>query len=155
VAKPLLPCTLIVLAKTIHPMPILDVIPLPSIRPMGESDYIYLGTDGGLSFSNNGGKSFVNLNGESLPITQFYGMGVSPFTGSISAGSQDNSIMSYLPKEKKWIVAIRGDGYDVEYDKLRPNIAYGQYNSRAMMMTKNDVAPFQYGFIHRTKGKSQ
>lgn len=122
--------------------------------PDGESDYIYLGTDGGLSFSNNGGKSFVNLNGESLPITQFYGMGVSPFTGSISAGSQDNSIMSYLPKEKKWIVAIRGDGYDVEYDKLRPNIAYGQYNSRAMMMTKNDVAPFNMGLFIEPKERA-
>ncbi|MBK7040101.1 MAG: hypothetical protein IPH46_06405 [Bacteroidetes bacterium] len=108
----------------------------------GLNDIIYLGTDGGLSYSNNSGKSFVNLNGESLPITQFYGLGISPFTGTISAGSQDNSIMSYLPKTREWIIAITGDGYDVEYNKRIPNEAYGQYNARIMMKTTNDIAPF-------------
>lgn len=119
-----------------------------------ERDHIYLGTDGGLSFSSNGGKSFVNLNGESLPITQFYGLGVSPFTGTISAGSQDNSILSYLPKEKKWIYAVRGDGYDVEYSKLIPKMAYGQYNSRLMTMTQNDVAPFERGMNMEPKERA-
>jgi photosystem II stability/assembly factor-like uncharacterized protein len=133
-----------------------DNIPHADIRSVfiakhsedGEQDEIYLGTDGGLSYSDNGGKSFRNLNGPSLPITQFYGLGSSPFSGMISAGSQDNSIMSYNPKTKEWIHDVRGDGYDVEYSKRIPGEAFGQYNSRAMMRTINDQAPFsQSAFI--------
>lgn len=108
----------------------------------GESDHIYIGTDGGLSFTDNGGKSWINLNGPELQLTQFYGLGSSPFTGVISAGSQDNSIISYLPKEKKWIYNVRGDGYDVAYSKTKPLVAYGQYNARAMGATKKDIVPF-------------
>ncbi len=108
----------------------------------GLSDHIYLGTDGGISFSNNGGKSFKNLNGKELQLTQFYGLGSSPFNGIVSAGSQDNSIISFLPKEDKWIYNIRGDGYDVAYSKIKPGLAYGQYNSRMMYSTLKDVVPF-------------
>ncbi|MBL7765299.1 MAG: hypothetical protein JNJ58_04355 [Chitinophagaceae bacterium] len=107
----------------------------------GEHDEIYLGTDGGLSYSNNSGKSFRNLNGPSLPITQFYGLGVSPFTGVISAGAQDNSIMSYDPVQDEWIVSIRGDGYDVAYSKLFPFLVYGEYNSRQLAYSEKDKAP--------------
>lgn len=110
----------------------------------GKNDYIYLGTDGGLSFTNNSGRNFINLNGERLPITQFYGLDVSPYTGVVSGGTQDNSIMSFLPKENKWIISIRGDGYDVEYSKNKKGEAYGQYNSRWMCKTINDVAPFSF-----------
>jgi hypothetical protein len=114
----------------------------------GVHDEIYLGTDGGLSFSNNSGKTFTNLNGSSLPITQFYGFDVSPFTSTMSAGAQDNSIFSYLPYEKKWIFVVRGDGYDVEYSKKFPGEAYGQYNSRVLRKTNNDVAPFDTPMRH-------
>lgn len=108
----------------------------------GLHDEIYLGTDGGLSYSNNSGQSFTNLNGTSLQLTQFYGLGISPFSSIISAGSQDNSIMSYDPSLQKWHINIRGDGYDVEYSKVLPGEAFGQYNSRAMMRTINDLVPF-------------
>lgn len=108
----------------------------------GESDHIYLGTDGGLSFSDDGGKTFRNLNGASCQLTQFYGLGSSPFNGTISAGSQDNSIMTYIPKTKKWMHNVRGDGYDVAYSQNKPGHAYGQYNVRALYETKNDVVPF-------------
>jgi hypothetical protein len=111
----------------------------------GNSDHILLGTDGGLSFSSNSGKTFRNLNGSFLPITDFYGCSVSPFSGVISAGSQDNSIMSYLPDKNEWIVDIRGDGYDVAYSKTKPNFALGQYNYLASMSTSNDIAPFVGG----------
>ncbi len=105
-------------------------------------DEIYLGTDGGLSYSSDGGRTFRNLNGTSLQITQFFGVGSSPFSGAISAGSQDNSIMTYLPTSKEWVHDVRGDGYDVEYSKALPGEAFGQYNSRYMMRTLNDKAPF-------------
>lgn len=108
----------------------------------GESDHIYIGTDGGLSFSTDGGKSFRNLNGKELQLTQFYGLGSSPFNGTISAGSQDNSIITYIPEDKKWIYNVMGDGYDVAYSKVKPGHAYGQYNSRAMQSTINDIVPF-------------
>ena len=108
----------------------------------GETDEIYLGTDGGLSYSNNGGKSWENLSGLSLPIAQFYGLGSSPFNGIISAGSQDNSIMTYLPKEKKWIRYVLGDGYDVAYSKTTPGFAAGQYNDQHVGFTYNDIIPF-------------
>jgi hypothetical protein len=108
----------------------------------GQSDHIYLGTDGGLSFSEDGGRSFRNLNGSSLPITQFYGFDVSPFSGIVSAGSQDNSIFSYEPQSKKWSLEIRGDGYDVAYSKTKPGLAFGQYNNLTIYKTENDIAPF-------------
>lgn len=108
----------------------------------GKGDHIFLGTDGGLSYSENSGRSFVNLNGEFLPITEFYGLGVSPFTGMISAGSQDNSIFTYDPHHKEWICNIRGDGYDIEYSKRKPSLAYGQYNGLVIHATSNDKAPF-------------
>lgn len=114
----------------------------------GKSDEIYLGTDGGLSYSNDGGLHFRNLSGNKLPITQFYGLGSSPFSGIISAGSQDNSIMSYLPQTNEWVYNVMGDGYDVEYSKRIPGEAFGQYNSRMMRRTMNDKVPFdQSGFL--------
>lgn len=109
----------------------------------GLQDEFYLGTDGGLSYTNDGGKTFENLNGASLSITQFFGLGSSPFSGAISVGSQDNSIMTYLPQTKTWVHDVRGDGYDVEYSKLLPGEAFGQYNARSMMRTLNDKAPFE------------
>lgn len=108
----------------------------------GLHDEIYLGTDGGLSYSEASGTCFVNLNGNQLPITQFYGLGISPFTSAISAGSQDNSIFTYLPQQKKWIYNCHGDGYDVEYSERYPLHGYGQYNYRIPYKTTNDVAPF-------------
>ncbi len=108
----------------------------------GESDHIYLGTDGGISFSTDGGKSFRNLNGRSLPVTQFYGVGSSPFSGIISGGTQDNSIFTYVPKTKQWLQSRRGDGYDVAYTKYKPGLAYGQYNARLLMLTHTDKVPF-------------
>jgi photosystem II stability/assembly factor-like uncharacterized protein len=125
-------------------------IPHPDIRRMyityssadGENDHLYLMTDGGLSFSSDGGKHFRNLNGRSLPITQFYGLSSSPFTGIISAGSQDNSIMSYMPQQNKWIVDIKGDGYDIEYSGIQKGLVYGQYNSFLLSASYNDIAPF-------------
>ncbi|HPI53324.1 MAG TPA: hypothetical protein PLU10_01460 [Chitinophagaceae bacterium] len=126
-----------------------DNIPHADIRSIyvasysadGQHDKIYIGTDGGLSYSSNSGKTFTNLNGTNLPITQFYGLSVSPFTGTISAGSQDNSIMSYVPNENKWIVDIRGDGYDVEYSKRIPGLLLGEYNANRVHRSINDIAP--------------
>jgi hypothetical protein len=109
----------------------------------GLHDEIYLGTDGGLSYSSDGGRTFKNLNGSFLPITEFYGMGVSPFSGIISAGSQDNSIFSFDPTTNQWHFEVRGDGYDVAYDLRIKGVAYGQYNSQAIYSTKNDIAPFE------------
>lgn len=108
----------------------------------GESDHLYVCTDGGLSFSSDGGKSWLNLNGLNLPITQFYGIGSSPFNGIISGGTQDNSIMTYLPKTKEWLHHVRGDGYDVEYSLNTPGLAIGQYNSNMNFFTTNDIVPF-------------
>lgn len=114
----------------------------------GMSDQVYLGTDGGLSFSGDGGRNFKNLSGNNLPISQMYGIGSSPFSGIISVGTQDNSIMTYNPSSKQWIYNVMGDGYDVEYSKRIPGEAFGQYNSRTMMRTINDSVPFNHaGFI--------
>ncbi len=107
----------------------------------GEHDKIYLCTDGGLSYSDNSGKNFVNLNGQFLAANLTHSIASSPFTGTISIGNADNSIMSYLPNEKKWIFPIQGDGYDVAYNNLKPNILYGQYNSLMLFTSDNDIAP--------------
>jgi hypothetical protein len=107
----------------------------------GTADHLLLGTDGGLSFSNNSGKSFRNINGASLPITQFYGVGVSAFDGKISAGAQDNSIMTYVPAKKEWIVSINGDGYDVEYSNAKKSEVYGEYNYQILQKSNNGEAP--------------
>lgn len=126
-----------------------------SFSANGLQDKIYLGTDGGISFSNNSGATFECLNGTSLPITQFYGLGVSPFTGNISAGSQDNSIMSYVPTSNTWITEIRGDGYDVEYSKRFLHTAYGEYNANRLFKTLQDKAPFdQYCHPNNATGIS-
>jgi photosystem II stability/assembly factor-like uncharacterized protein len=109
----------------------------------GTQDHIYLGTDGGLSFSNNGGETFRNLNGRELQLTQFYGLGSSPFTGVITAGAQDNSLMTFEPETKKWSHNVRGDGYDVAYSKNIPGLVYGQYNSHSLYFSTNDIVPFK------------
>lgn len=110
----------------------------------GKNDHIYIGTDGGLSFSNNSGQSWVNLNGPSIQLTQFYGLGTSEFNGTISAGSQDNSIITYVPRTNDWIYNVKGDGYDVAYDEQITGRAYGQYNNRIIQYTNNDSVPFNY-----------
>lgn len=119
----------------------------------GKSDELYLATDGGISFCSEGGRRIVNLSGLNLPITEFHGLGVSPFSSIISSGAQDNSIMSYLPGENRWITDIKGDGYDVEYAETIPGLAYGQYNAYQLSATHNDVAPFMKntGISHRPR----
>lgn len=135
--------------------------PHPDIRsfcishstPDGEGDELYLATDGGISFCSQGGHKIVNISGLNLPITEFHGVGVSPFSSVISAGAQDNSIMSYIPGENRWITDIKGDGYDVEYSETIPGLAYGQYNAYQLSATHNDVAPFMKntGISHRPR----
>lgn len=139
--KTFLPCYSYSFGNNNVPHADIRSIYVASSSPDGQHDEIYIGTDGGLSYSSNSGKTFRNLNGTSLPITQFYGLSVSPFSGNITAGSQDNSIMSYLPNEHKWIVDIRGDGYDIEYSKRIPGKLIGEYNANRVHQSNNDVAP--------------
>jgi hypothetical protein len=107
----------------------------------GKSDHILLGTDGGLSYSSNSGKTYKNLNGAYLPITQFYGLGVSQFDGNITLGAQDNSLMTYVAANKKWKISINGDGYDAEYAQHQKGLLYGEYNFQTLQVSRNGEAP--------------
>jgi hypothetical protein len=81
----------------------------------GETDIIFLGTDGGVAKSTDGGVTYEDLNGTGLAITQFYGFANAEWDKNlITGGSQDNGTFQSLPV---WTHVYDGDGFNTEYDK--------------------------------------
>lgn len=92
------------------------------------SGKLYSSNDGGVFTSTNGGSSF-NFIGSGLRIRQFYRIAVSPVNGNnIAGGAQDMGSTNYTTAQG-WVNSTGGDGEEVAYDAVNPNIFYTTYQN--------------------------
>jgi hypothetical protein len=98
--------------------------PQPSPTP----SVVYVGNDGGIARSTNGGTTWTSLNAGSLQTGLFYNLAVKPdATASVSIGAlQDNGLQTTGGvASPTWTTSQGGDGWDVAYDGVTANRAYG------------------------------
>jgi len=82
--------------------------------------------DAGFCRSRNGGSSWVQS--ATLPITQFYDLGIDPLDARrIFGGSQDNGVVrTQTGGLSDWAVGIEGDGLQCEVDGANPALVYAE-----------------------------
>jgi len=103
---------------------------------------LYVGHDGGVSYTSNGGTSWTHLV-DGLNITQYYKMSTSQQSANIMmGGSQDNS--THLLKNNNWTVPVGGDGMDnaINHDDDKYMYASSQYGN--FRRSSNYGNSFQY-----------
>lgn len=87
---------------------------------------VFVGTDGGLYRINDPAGTNTNLFFyPGLGITQFYGAAISPQSGRIMGGTQDNGTRLYTGNINNWTQSAGGDGGYSAVDPLDPNYFYG------------------------------
>ncbi len=80
-----------------------------SIR-WGSNSNVWVGSDGGLAYSNNLGQSFSSSSNY-FPITQFVYVDVSKLNHNyIMGGTQDNGVLGTSNRGQSWTALIGGDG---------------------------------------------
>ena len=86
---------------------------------------LYVGCDGGVYFSADGGGSFSS-NTFSIPITQFYGIGIDQTQDNVTyGGTQDNGTLSGANvSADNWGGILGGDGTFTLVDPKNPSIVY-------------------------------
>ncbi len=100
---------------------------------------VVFGNDGGVYTTSDvhtvGSETFspfvtgwVELN-NNFGVTQFYGAGGNPQTGTIVGGTQDNGTLVYTSAggTEGWTTMFGGDGGFSASDPFNPNIFYGEY----------------------------
>lgn len=95
----------------------------------GNTDVLYIATDGGISTSNNGASTYTNINGTGLGTVQFFGLSNSEAIPQVfGAGAQDNGAYVYNASTNSWVYNLVGDAYECVHDN---------YNSQYMYMFSN------------------
>lgn len=89
------------------------------------SNYVYVGCDGGIYKSTNGGTSWTSVN-NLISTLQFYRLASHPTNESILlGGAQDNGVFRTTNKgSSSWSFVSTGDGMECFYDYTNPNIVY-------------------------------
>lgn len=87
---------------------------------------VFVGTDGGLyRISDVNGTNSNLFFYSGLGITQFYGGAISPQSGRIMGGTQDNGTRLYTGNANNWTQSAGGDGGYSAVDPLDSNFFYG------------------------------
>ena len=107
------------------------------------SDYIYVGCDGGIYRSTDGGNIFTAKN-DRLSTLQLYMMASHPTNKAmLIAGSQDNGgFYTQNSGATPWILNAGGDISGVFYDHANPNIAYAVAFWRSLSKSSNGGISF-------------
>jgi len=106
------------------------------------SDYIIDGNDGGINISEDGGETWIKA--ESLPVTQFYEIGIDPQNPNrFYGGTQDNgTIGTNTGLIDDWEGILGGDGFYVILDPVNPNIIYAESQFGNLYKIENDSYTF-------------
>lgn len=94
---------------------------------------IWIGTDGGVHYSDDGGSSWANPN-EGIGTTIFFGIDIGRNSAANNAytygGCQDTGTVQHQPgyPGTDWHLGIDGDGGPVAVDPFDPTVAYGSDN---------------------------
>lgn len=97
-------------------------------RPSPTPSVVYCGNDGGLFRSTDGGTTWVARNSGGLQTGLFYNLAVKPdAAGSVSLGAlQDNGLQTTAGAASPgWNSPQGGDGWDIAFDGVTPDRAYG------------------------------
>lgn len=110
-------------------------------------DAFYMGTDGGVSYTNSGTiKGYTNLNGEGFIATQVEGLGLNNTNKQLmSYGAWDNGIN--IMKENQWNYVMQADGFDTENDEN--NTTYAVTSGGGV---GNQILTFDYNTLKQGKG---
>lgn len=101
----------------------------------GSSTNIYIGNDGGLSFSTDAGNSYVSLN-TSLSLTMFYSIKMDPGNPLASyGGTQDNGVQRRV-SGSVWNQMVTGDG---------GNLLISPKDDQTLLVTDDGANIFQFG----------
>ena len=98
--------------------------PQPSPTP----SVVYVGDDGGIGRSTDGGTTWTSINAGGLQTGLFYNLAVKPdATASVTIGAlQDNGLQTTSGvAAPTWTTPQGGDGWDIAYDGVTANRAYG------------------------------
>jgi hypothetical protein len=102
--------------------------------PVSPPTRVYLGTDGGISYTTNDGASFANIN-ESIATCLFRGIDIGRGSANNRAytygGCQDTGTVEHRPEfpGADWHQSIDGDGGPVVVDPTNPLRVYGTDDS--------------------------
>jgi hypothetical protein len=111
---------------------------------------VYFGNDGGIyrasdvyTVSQTSGWQELNNN---LGVTQFYGAGGNPATGTIVGGTQDNGTLRFRTSTgtEGWTTMFGGDGGWSASDPTDPNYFYGEYVRLQIHRSTNGGASSSY-----------
>ena len=107
-------------------------------------NFVILGNDGGIYFSNDAGNSYTKS--DNLPITQFYTCEIDEqFPERIYGGTQDNSSMrTTTGNVNDWEIIYYGDGFVTMVDPLDNKYVYTEYQYGNFAKSTNYGAPFSF-----------
>ncbi|MFZ5979268.1 MAG: thrombospondin type 3 repeat-containing protein [Candidatus Zixiibacteriota bacterium] len=90
-------------------------------------DFLYLGHDGGVSFSDDGGGSWVNF--RNMPNTEFYAVDVDyQNPARLIGGAQDNGTwITYAGSTSDYTHILGGDGFECWIDYYNSNNLYASW----------------------------
>ncbi len=98
---------------------------------------VFFATDGGIwRTSDVYGTSAIDLN-NNLGVTQFYGAGISPTTGKIIGGTQDNGTLFFSGDPQNWFHIFGGDGGYGAADPADANYFYGEVQRALIHRSSN------------------
>jgi hypothetical protein len=102
---------------------------------------LYVGSDGGFSFTTNEAASFIHRN-NGLSISQFYNLGVSQRSKTrFLTGAQDNGT-SFGSTATGWTAGIGGDGFDSEISNFDTIMMFGSLYYNQVMRSRNNGSSF-------------
>ncbi len=99
----------------------------------------YLGTDGGMFFTNDDGTTYSDI--DNIPNTQFYRVEVNPFTGLYWGGAQDNgTCWGNASTINSWWREFGGDGFQMRFDPTDQQTYYVETQNGGLWATSDGGA---------------
>ena len=122
-----------------------------------DEDGVFIGTDGGISYSSKSGANWKNINGKGLQITQFYHLaGAERYPNLILGGSQDNGVKKIDNNDwGNWVGNVMADGGECLINGDDPDKYYYMgnnilYSSPTASMSFKPNSPWAFEGAHMT-----